>query len=64
MTAETKDQTTNQPEEFRVSCRVPKALRKRLQKIAKATGVSESDIVRMGLNKFLPEYEKQMEKAA
>ena len=45
--------------EPRVSCRVPRKLILRLEKIARANGMDVSDVVRMSLYRVLPEYEKQ-----
>lgn len=60
-----KNATPSEPlktKEPRVSCRVPKKLMKRLEKIARANGIDVSDVVRMALNRALPAYE--MKKAA
>lgn len=54
----------NKIKEPRVSCRVPLTLKRRLQKIAKATGIDESDVVRMALNRQLPAYETLRAEAA
>lgn len=48
--------------EPRVSCRVPRKLMTRLERIARANGIDVSDVVRMALNRALPSYE--MKKAA
>lgn len=44
--------------EYRVSCRVPRKLYNRINKIAQRLGVDASDVVRMGLNQVLPSFEK------
>lgn len=44
--------------ETRVSCRVPKKLYNRISKVSRQLGVDASDVVRMALNRALPEYEK------
>lgn len=44
--------------EPRVSCRVSRQLMERLEKIAVRNGIDVSDVVRMSLNRVLPEYEK------
>lgn len=53
----------NQVKEPRVSCRVPRPLMTRLEKIATANGIDVSDVVRMALNRVLPEFEKQIKTA-
>jgi len=45
--------------DIRVSCRVPLKLKRRLARIAKANGIDESDVVRMALNRVLPQYEQE-----
>lgn len=45
--------------EPRVSCRVPRKLMNRLEKIAAANGVDVSDVVRMSLYRVLPTYEQK-----
>ena len=49
--------------EPRVSCRVPAKLKRRLQKIALAYGIDESDVVRMALMSQLPSFEANGEQA-
>ena len=49
--------------EPRVSCRVSRPLMNRLEKVADANGIDVSDVVRMALNRILPEYEKQITNA-
>lgn len=50
---------SGQSKESRVSCRVPRKLMIRLEKIARSNGMDVSDVVRMSLYRVLPEYEKQ-----
>ena len=50
--------------EPRVSCRVPRELMKRLEKIAVANGIDVSDVVRMALNRALPIFETPKPEAA
>lgn len=45
--------------EPRVSCRVPRKLLTRLEKVAAQNGIDVSGLVRMSLYRVLPEYEKQ-----
>jgi len=45
--------------ESRVSCRVPRPLMTRLQRIAHQNGIDVSDVVRMALNQNLAKYEKE-----
>lgn len=45
--------------EPRVSCRVPRKLMTRLERIASANGMDVSDVVRMSLYRVLPEYEQR-----
>ncbi len=45
--------------EPRVSCRVPRKLMNRLERIADANGMDVSDVVRMSLYRVLPEYEQR-----
>lgn len=49
--------------ELRVSCRAPKEMVEDVERVAKAIGVSESDIVRMAIKRYLPEIEKQAKAA-
>ena len=51
---------TKPAKEPRVSCRVPRPMMNRLEKIAVRNGIDVSDVVRMALNQVLPEYEKQV----
>ena len=55
-----KNNTAKEP---RVSCRVSRPLMNRLEKIANANGIDVSDVVRMALNRVLPEFEKQIKPA-
>ena len=53
---------TGLPPEYRVTARVPKKLLDRAEKVADAIGVSVSDLVRMSLNRLLPEYDHRKPK--
>lgn len=48
---------TQKPKEPRVSCRVSPKLMRRLERVARANGIDVSDVVRMALNRTLPQYE-------
>ena len=50
-----KNKVSKEP---RVSCRVPRKLYNRIGKVSRQLGVDASDVVRMALNRALPEYEK------
>lgn len=45
---------TTKETETRLSVRIPVALEQRIERIAKANGISGSDVVRMALNSGLP----------
>jgi len=47
------------PLDIRVSCRVPRALKRRVQNIARRNGIDVSDVVRMALSRGLPSFEKE-----
>jgi antitoxin component of RelBE/YafQ-DinJ toxin-antitoxin module len=58
-------ETVSQPKpvkikEPRVSCRVPRKMMTRLERVAKNNGIDISDVVRMALNRILPTYEKEI----
>lgn len=53
-----KDEPTKSTKEPRVSCRVTPELMGRLERIAAANGIDVSDVVRMALNRALPNYEQ------
>jgi antitoxin component of RelBE/YafQ-DinJ toxin-antitoxin module len=50
----TSETVTAKPE-IRVSVRVDAGLMKRINKVAKLSGISSSDVVRMALNQQLPQ---------
>jgi metal-responsive CopG/Arc/MetJ family transcriptional regulator len=51
-------ENTNKQSESRVSCRVPRKLMRRLEKVARTNGMDVSDVVRMSLYRILPQYEQ------
>ena len=57
-TKQTSSVRSNQVKQPRVNCRVPLKLYLRINKIAEKLGVDASDVVRMGLNQVLPNFEK------
>lgn len=46
------------PLDIRISCRVPRALKRRVENIARRNGIDVSDVVRMALSRGLPVFEK------
>jgi len=54
LTNGTSETVTAKPE-IRVSVRVDAGLMKRINKVAKLSGISSSDVVRMALNQQLPQ---------
>ena len=48
-------ETVTAKPEIRVSVRVDAGLMKRINKVAKLSGISSSDVVRMALNQQLPQ---------
>jgi len=54
LTNGTSETVTAKPE-IRVSVRVDAGLMKRINKVAKLSGISSSDLVRMALNQQLPQ---------
>lgn len=47
----------NRTAEYRATARIDQETKKRLEKIAKSLGVTTSDLIRMGINAFLPQIE-------
>jgi len=47
------------PLDIRVSCRVPRALKQRVENIARLHGIAVSDVVRMALSRGLPAAQKE-----
>jgi predicted DNA-binding protein len=52
------DETETPRAEFRAVARVDKPTKERLEKLSERTGLTESDIIRIGLDHFLPQFEK------
>ena len=47
--------------EPRVNCRVTADIQRRIEKVAETNGIASSDVVRMAINRSLPQFESEQQ---